>query len=365
MVSFSDLISASIEWTGLVLFRPFKLKKWLILTFVALLSGSLVGGGCNFNLPYNTGTKPKQEISKPLKSQTETASVNQADNLTRKGPLKELKSKFSQLYRQKAVFLIIAIGLILLAFFLIITWLSCRLDFIFLEDVIRNDASIKGPFFRNKILGNSLFSFYLVFLTIFLAALAADILLAVHVFQSQNLSSSGFGKAAVALLPFSLLFILLLLLFWIITFMAINFVIPVMFKDRINVMKAWPVVLAIIRSNKLLVFKYFLIRFALGICALFINILLVLAVAFGIIIPLILIMFLVSFIYNSISHALQPFFIVLTALIGLPILLSIWYFTTCLGLPFAVFFRTFSVKFLGKADGRYNLFNFGKEAGPA
>jgi hypothetical protein len=43
-------------------------------------------------------------------------------------------------------------------------------------------------------------------------------------------------------------------------------------------------------------------------------------------------------------------------IVAIPIVLFLWYCFMCMYLPFAVFFRTFSVKFFGKLDSRYNLF---------
>ena len=43
------LVRKAVDRTVLVLFKPFKLKKWLSLLFIALLAGSLGGGNANFN----------------------------------------------------------------------------------------------------------------------------------------------------------------------------------------------------------------------------------------------------------------------------------------------------------------------------
>ena len=59
---FTEIISASVEWTKTVLFRPFSIKKWLLLYFIALLAFQLQGG---FNLKMN---RPAPQSGRAMQS---------------------------------------------------------------------------------------------------------------------------------------------------------------------------------------------------------------------------------------------------------------------------------------------------------
>ena len=48
MVDFGAIIGESAEWTKQVLFKPFDFKKWMALTFIALMAGAM-SNVCNFN----------------------------------------------------------------------------------------------------------------------------------------------------------------------------------------------------------------------------------------------------------------------------------------------------------------------------
>ena len=53
-IDVGDIIKKSFERTVLILFKPFTLKKWLMLLFIAWLAGALAGGGnFDFRLPID------------------------------------------------------------------------------------------------------------------------------------------------------------------------------------------------------------------------------------------------------------------------------------------------------------------------
>ncbi len=162
MVKFQEIIEASIEWTATVLFRPFSPKKWLILVFVALMAGQLAGGGCN-SFPsgrdHEDKTKPAQaaEIYQASISHPASQAINKKPTFSLEESFKSFlkKNKNSTLFL--AIFVIAIIAIII--GLLVLTWLTARFSFIFLEDVIKNNASIKIPFRENKTIANSLFLF--------------------------------------------------------------------------------------------------------------------------------------------------------------------------------------------------------------
>ncbi len=171
MVKFGEIITASLEWTTAVLFRPFSPKKWLILTFIAFLAGAIAGGNSNLNFrERNNRTKEVSAAQQYEQKSFQTAKISSPKQ--KLASRKEVENFFKKAAAGPAIFIIslaVIAGIIL---FIILLWLCSRFYFIFLEDVVKNDASIVVPFKNNKTIGNSFFKFDLIFIFLVICIVA-------------------------------------------------------------------------------------------------------------------------------------------------------------------------------------------------
>jgi len=359
MVKFTEIIDVSIEWTAAMLFRPFKPKKWLILTFVALLAGYMAGGG-NFNAGNNFDrSKESVQTSKISASIIPVTESRTTQSLTGES---SRPGKFLEGLGAPEVILIIFILLLVVAVIPLFMWLSSRFNFIFIQNIIRNDASIRKPFRENRLVGNSYFLFSLIysFLSVLLLGVIGGacflILFAIGTFNQP--SSAGFVPILLTCLAFGALFMLALALVILVGFAVHEFVLFVMFRDRIGIKEAWPKFVSIFKKNKLDFVVYFFVKLGLSIACWLIYAMISLAAYISLFWPALVIGGCIYAIYNFLSAtALQIVFLVGAAIVFLPVGLFFLYCLYCLNLPFAVFLRTLSLKFIARIDPGLNLFN--------
>ena len=358
MIKFEEIISGSLEWTTTVLFRPFSPKKWLLLGFVAFLAGSLMGS--NFNLNSSRDYHTKEAKAEQLSSQK---NLDQSKSYLPSGvtQLKDsIKSYMQKVAGANFVFIFAGIAFVLILVLLLFLYLGARFHFIFLEDVVTNNASIVLPFKNNRAVGNSFFRFNILFLLIWSIILGLIIfgcimtLSKIGAFNQQV--SPDFLKILSAILPFILLCVLFIVISIFIYIVVNDFALVVMFKDKIGIIAAIKKVLSLLGANKVNFLLYVLIKWGLAICAYLIYNIMYLVTFLGLLFPALTTASFLYFIYKIIPKDVQSIFLVVVVIIAIPIVLFLWYCFVCVSLPFAVFFRTFSVKFLGKLDSRYNLF---------
>ncbi|MFA5271803.1 MAG: hypothetical protein WC412_05640 [Candidatus Omnitrophota bacterium] len=366
MVKFDEIIHASLEWTTTVLFRPFAVKKWFILTFIALLAGTIAGGS-NFrlNLPGN-GTYEHQSVKKDAKIKYEGKTAELAKPKSFSDLKKEFNLFLAQISSPPAIYFVISGIALILIILIIFTWLYSRFSFIFLQAVSTNDASIKLPFGQNRETGNSLFSFNIILslintaiLILFIFYFIKSALNIIGMSTLKNIpAATTIMKVLSSAIPYILLLLLFILLAGIIQFIINNFVVPVMFKEKKSIFKALPIALEIINNNKANTLIYLLISIGFYICASIIYSIISFIAVMAIIFPVIIIGSLLTIIYKTIPVVSQPLVLTICVIIGIPVMLFFWYCLICMYLPFAVFFRAFSLKFLGKLDSRYDLFKY-------
>jgi flagellar basal body-associated protein FliL len=346
MVDFGEIINSSANWTVTVLFKPFNFKKWLVLAFIALMAGYM-SGGCNLN--FNDGGR-HEDTSKEVQTDqpSKSAEAGEEKPLTRE----EMRT---------VVIVLSVIVLIVVAFIALFTWLGSRFSFVFLEDVIKNDASIAAPFKANGQIGNSYFLFNLVFMGIFLALFGSIVyfciltLIKTGVINVAEPDIKYFIELFFVLLPYLILALLLFFIFGLISLITTNFVVPVMFKDRIKILQAWSKVLSLLRKNVANFILYLLIKAGFYICAGIVYLLVSLICALVIVIAGALAGIPLYFISTAIPPPSVIIYWVAVGIAATPVLLFLLYCLICLYLPFAVFFRTFSIRFLGRLDPQYDL----------
>ena len=225
-----DLIAATrlaFDRMKTILFRPFDLGKWFALGFTAWLATLLEGGGS-----FNSSTSSSDSTSEESFSEmVETA----------RGWIEE---NFEMILTIGSI-----VFVILLVFGLVITWVRSRGKFMFLDNTVQNRALIAHPWGEFKKEGNSLFFWMLiygfVFFLLFSCLAAGAIMISWPMLEAENfdmetlptLISLGVGTLLLGLVA-SYIFMLLE-----------NFVIPMMYRDRLRAGEAWSRVLAVHSQN--------------------------------------------------------------------------------------------------------------------
>ena len=194
--------------------RPFDLGKWFVLGFAAWLA-TLGEGGASFN--YRSGHGGDQgsgaDFLRPFWNWT-----------------------MAHLAVTIAVGTMVAIVAISLG--LLITWIRSRATFVFLDNVVKNEAAIVTPWTQYERLGNSLFLFWIALGAIWLACFAAVGGLGLVV-ALPDMWRGQFGACSIAAILLGLALLPLMLLFAIIGWCTNNFVAPLMYLRRQTVLPAW------------------------------------------------------------------------------------------------------------------------------
>ncbi|HNX80994.1 MAG TPA: hypothetical protein PKL77_02480 [Candidatus Omnitrophota bacterium] len=359
MLKFSEIITESITWTGTVLFRPFRLKKWIFLALVALFAGQLPG---TFNSSNNLSPDRKQAHAQtqgiapaPATSQT-TADRPIID------VLRASKQEFVK-YTSDSRFVPLAwgIGLVVAFLVLLMIWISSRFSFIFVDDVVKNDASIRAPFRAYKKAGNSLFGFALITAII---SLGISLLFSWGAFTAllktgvlnQTFTWTFVAQATGIIWPWLLALLVVLCGIILIHFLVYDFVVPVMYTEKVGVCAGWKKVLSIVGGHVFDTVCYAFLKVVLYIASL-IVLMFVGFVAFAGLLFQGFIGAIIAFGIYKISPLVLhlPYKIIFIG-VAVPVVIVLACAFICLALPIAVFFRTFSIKFLGRLIPEYTFF---------
>lgn len=215
-IRYFDPLSRAWERMKKALFRPFDLKKWFVVGFTAFLAGltDCHGGGNG-----KTGWEEPSDIH-TLMNFPETAREWLMDN-----PLLAALIAFA---------VILAIVLVI-----VLTWLSSRGKFMFLDNVVHERALVAQPWREFRTEGNSLFLWRVVFgiaaLAVVLVYLAACFFMLYGRYQQYEDTAELIG-------PFILMMLglvgLMIVIGGILLFLS-DFVVPVMYRQRISALRAW------------------------------------------------------------------------------------------------------------------------------
>ena len=342
MVDFGAIIGESAEWTKQVLFKPFNFKKWMVLTFIALMAGAMSNG---FNFHSGGGNNSHYE---------------QKQEQQQSGSCQPAKAKAPSPAEAGVIIAIVAvIAVVVIALMLILMWLGSRFSFVFLEDVIKNDASIKAPFGANADAGNSYFRFNIVFTAVFLAILGFLIYLVVvaliksGLINVHNPSPEQVIKFILMLLPTLILGFITFLITAIVALITVDLAMPIMYKERIRTLAAWGKAWPLVKKNAGNFTVYILIKIGLGMGAGIVYLLAFIAGFIIVAIPVALVVLALWLITKTVPHiAILPYWIFFGVILT-PVCMFLLYCLMALNLPFAVFFRTYSLKFLEKLDPQY------------
>jgi len=242
-ISVTEPIGWALTRTGRMLFKPFDGRKWFVLGFCAWLANLGEGGGPNVNLRGGVPGGPSGGGPGPF------------------DPVLDWGREHVGLVILVAVVVLVA----LLAIGLVLTWLSSRGKFMFLDGVVRNRGAVVEPWHRFRTPGNSLFGFRVVF---GLAALAVVLLIggAGLAIAWPDIQAERFGAMAIAgILTGALLMTPFIVILGIVVLLLEDFVVPVMYLRGVRTLAAWGIVWReILPGNFWKIVLFYLMRIVLG-----------------------------------------------------------------------------------------------------
>ena len=279
------------------LFQPFDIKKWFVVGFTAFLAGLMNGNNGGGGGNSHGGIHDFGDI------------------------LEAPYTAWNWLHENAGWFVLILFGIAaIFVLVIILTWISSRGMFMFLDNVVKDRALIAQPWREFGPLSNSLFMWRLAY---GLLCFALVISFLVHVWRSAyGLYYDDFSDVPWAfLIRMGLLLIFLILILTYIDLLLNEFVVAIMYKHRINVLQAWSRFLDIHWSHFWQFILFALLWLVLGIA---------------------------TFMLVMLAG-------VLTCCVGF-LLLVIPYIHTVALLPVYYTFRSFSLEFLAQFGDDYNVF---------
>jgi len=219
------------EMTRTILFRPFDLKKWLVIGFAAWLATFFGGGGFNFSRGFD-----KSDWSRWAQSHGQGFSMHSIPPW----------------------FIPVAIvgGLLFIAVGLLLLWLNARGRFLFTDCIVRNRGAIAEPWREYRAEGNRYFVLQLVIAFCSLLAFGSLALIFVLIRHAGVVPLTILILGGVGLVLIAILVALIM-----------HFVVPVMYRQRCEPMEALRQVRTLITTHPGVFFLFVLFFFVLYLAA--------------------------------------------------------------------------------------------------
>jgi hypothetical protein len=304
-IAFMEPLSQAIQRMTKSLFKPFDVGKWFVVGFTAFLAGLLDYGGSGGNGIQGIFDEKDYDGER----------------------FYDLPDRVMRWIEDNPEWVaLIIVGIILLfALFIVLTWLSSRGKFMFLDNVLHDRALVVKPWQEYKSLANSLFLWRLtygfivlvLFLTFF--GYAFSTLYDMYIYDE-------FAENIMTLVGMGLLLLALILITSYISLFLSDFIVPIMYKQTIKSMPAWGVFMSLLSHHA----GYFLL--------------------YGILIFVLSILVFIAVIMLA----------VFTCCLGF-ILLILPYISSVVTLPISYTYRAFSVQFLEQFGAEFSLFPQGTE----
>jgi hypothetical protein len=231
-VSVVEPLTPAIERVKTMLFRPFDLGKWFVIGFCAWLAelGKPHGGGIQIGGrggPSLRGGRP--DVAEIMDRARDFLGV--ALN-----------------YVQANLYWILPVAVMVIAFSILITWLSSRGRFMFLHCVAGDKAEVTLPWKKFSRHGDSLFVFRIVLGFISLIAVGAAVYTGILLFAGAALTGSG-GAAVMVVVAVFISMIVLGVVLSLIQKLTTDFVAPIMFLRTESCTAAWREFLGLLSAN--------------------------------------------------------------------------------------------------------------------
>lgn len=300
-ISYFDPLSAGWNRMKNALFYPFDIRKWFIVGFTAFLAGLMDYNGGGGGNAANRDSHPDLSWHDFRNAPAEA---------------------WDWLLSHSVIFTLIIIGVIfLIGIIITLTWLSSRGKFMFLHNVIHDKSDVGEPWKAYSREGNSLFIWRLVFGLIASFVITGFMVIAFATIIGVVAQSGDVGTNILVIMAFIFTFLAIIIVVSYISLFLNDFIVPVMFKNKVSATKGWGIFLKLLSRHPGPFILYGLFRFLLAL------VVLVCILIFG-------------------------FF---TCCIGFIILL-IPYISSVLLLPVSYTFRAFSVEFLEQFGDDYTFF---------
>ncbi len=227
------------------LFKPFNINKWFAVGFTAFLAGLLDW--------YDDGTS-----SANWKEDSGSFNIKEIIKIPEyiRGWINENPDWFA--------LIIFAIVLFIL-FFLLLTWLSSRGKFMFLDNVIHDRSLIKKPWAEFKTIGNSLFLWrtgYGIITLVIFVSYVFYCLFELYDMYYQYASESDMIYTAIQM---AIILLILVIIAEYISLFLNDFVVPLMYKNNCRVWIGWSYFIPLFTKNFFHFLLYGLFIFFLGI----------------------------------------------------------------------------------------------------
>lgn len=304
-VSVTLPVSEALEHVGRMLFRPFRLEKWLAIGFCAWLAFL---GQQGFRGTYNAGGR---HGNADVQQWTQRARDYVLSNLSWLVPL--------------AIVLFVA----LLTLWVFIVWVSSRGKFMFLHCVARDAAEVVAPWHNFAREGTSLFWFRLALGACQLAALL--VLGSGIGLLAWNIARHGASVGTiVGIVVLGGGFLLIFLAIALVAKLTGDFVVPIVFLRGGSCLEGWEILRGLLQANPAGFILYILFQILL-----------------------------------SVAIAASTFALVLVTCCVAGCLLAIPYLGTVLFLPVLIFQRAYSIYYLRQYGPDYDVLAASPGAGPA
>ena len=323
-----------------ILFRPFRLRKWLKLGLIALLAGVAGGGGGG----GGGGSPP--------------GGGGSGGGGVGAGQMAEQLEAWYHAHQALVLTGAVAVGALIVVFVLVMLYVSSVFRFIFLESVITGEARIRDPWHRNKAQGLSLMGWRLGFG--FLALLVFGVLVGLPVgLMVMSLVRQTGGTPSVQVILSSIglvllaafLTVIVLVIIGLISALTRDFVLPLMYLRRSGVIGGWREFWPILTANKVGFLVYFLLKLVAAFVAGIAGMLLALCGLLVALIPLGLLGGLGYGIVMALGiHSWDWSYLWAIIPTGLIVLIALAYWITCVVLPIPVFFQSYALKYLGYVE---------------
>ncbi len=281
------------------LFKPFNLGKWFIVGFTAFLAGLLDGHNGSGGLKISDSNK-----------------IDWGDVFAT--PLYFWEWLMDHPGWLTFIMFIIPV---IIAIVVVLTWISSRGKFMFLDNVVHDRAKVTQPWNDYRMHGNSLFVWRLVFGIICLSIIGLFIFLFFNLAYDIHVHDFEVAAHVPSLVGIIFLALITVIVIAYVSLFLSDFIVPIMYRDNLTATQAWHKFLSIFSRHWISFILY-------GILILFLNIIVVIFVILA---------------------------IIFTCCVGL-LLLIIPYINAVVTLPISYTFRAFSVEFLEQFGPDFKIF---------
>jgi hypothetical protein len=239
-----DVIEGALTKTRRLLFEPFDLGMWVKLAIILFFIGA---GGSNFGYNSSSGNFGGSDDFKCFDD-------NEFDE-TVKGIVSEMPAFMRQIR-----YLIALAALLILLVIILFSYISCAMEFVFVESVVNNTVTI-GTYIRNN-LGNALQLFVLRWILgiTFLIAIILSLLPALSSIFKEDFSIVFFGSLFMFFTVVAIGSVILVIMG-----SFINLAIPVMLYENVGIMGALAKVVGTATRSIPQLLLYWVLRILLGI----------------------------------------------------------------------------------------------------